>query len=371
MEWSTIKKAIDFLIKNASYILRNTNRELVLGFYGGEPLIEYNNIFKAINYLEANYKDIFNRCRFSLTTNGSLFNKEIIKKFIEYNFSLLVSLDGPKEIHDRYRVFPNNNGSFDLIKKNLELIRRIDENYFKEKVGFSIVLAPEFDLEKVYNYFKSENFSEKRVYMISEVDSDETNFFKQFNLTEEWKKLKMQENFLKRMYISNRISNIRDVLLMNLFEGSISDIHSRIPSIMPYEVYPNGVCLPGLQKIFVDTYGNFHLCEKINWSFSIGNVDEGFDIEKIFNLINNYIRTTNNCNNCWAIRFCKDCYLSSLKENRFSREKKKEYCKRRKKSLLVGLKDYVYIMERNQNVFSEIKHEPGIIYEAYKFLNRI
>lgn len=371
MEWCTIKKAIDFFVKNASYFLKNKDRELVLGFYGGEPVLEYENIFNAINYLETNYSDIFNRFRFSLTTNGSLFNVENIKKFIKYDFSLLVSLDGPGEIHDRYRVFPNNNGTYDLIKKNLELIRRIDEDYFMKKVGFSIVLAPEFDLERVYNYFKSVEFSENRVYMFSEVNSNDTTFLEQFNMNEEWKKAKNQERFLKKKYLSNRISNIRDVLLMNLFEGSVYDIQSRIPYNMPNEIYPNGICLPGLQKIFVDTYGNFHLCEKINWNFSIGNVDEGFDTEKIFKLISEYINTTNNCKNCWAIRFCKDCYLSSLKENTFSRERKKEYCKRRRRTILVGLKDYVYIMERNQNAFKETNHEPNILYEAYKFLNRI
>lgn len=49
-----------------------------------------------------------------------------------------------------------------------------------------------------------------------------------FNMMEEWKKLIIHDKFLKRNYILNRISNICDVLLINLFEGNISDIHSRV-----------------------------------------------------------------------------------------------------------------------------------------------
>lgn len=42
---------------------------------------------------------------------------EVIDFLISNRIGLVISLDGPKEIHDRYRVFPNGKGTFDLILK--------------------------------------------------------------------------------------------------------------------------------------------------------------------------------------------------------------------------------------------------------------
>jgi uncharacterized protein len=372
ISWDIIKQSIHFYVENAKYIINNTKRDLVLGFYGGEPLLESKLIVKSIKYLETNYKNIFKRFRFALTTNGTELNEEIIKFFIKYDFQLLVSLDGPSQVHDRYRVYKNGKGTFKDVQNNLNLIKKIDKKYFFKKVGFSTTIAPEYKLNEIVDFFNSFNEGKNRVNIFSNVEFEGTNFINNFDMEEVGEKFGEQRVKLKNEYMSKKILGVKDPLLENLFGNTISDIHLRIPQLFPKENYPNGICTPGIQKLFIDTNGNFQVCEKIDWSWDIGNIYEGFNVPKIYDLIQNYItKVSDHCDDCWAVRLCKECYLGLINVDKFSEEKREESCEQRKSNLLVGLKDYVSITDKNPNAFEEKGYEESIMFQAFKFLGRI
>lgn len=108
MDWNTAKKSLDFLLEHS------IDNEIVnIGFYGGEPMIEFDLIKKCIEYAKEIFKgkDI----QFSITTNGTLINKKIIRYFVKNKVNLTISLDGPKEVHDKNRRFCNGSGTFDKI----------------------------------------------------------------------------------------------------------------------------------------------------------------------------------------------------------------------------------------------------------------
>jgi uncharacterized protein len=371
MPLEVMKRAIDFLVENSSYLREESDMELVLGFYGGEPLLESDKIFKAIEYIEKEYNEIFSKFKFSMTTNGSLLNKEIIEKVSQYDFTLLVSFDGPDDIHNRYRVFAEGGETHDLIKNKLALIKEIDEEYFKRKVGFSVVLSPKFRMNEVVDYFKNHYYYDNRVYLFSLVDYKDTDFFDSFDLEQEWNEFLKDERKIHKEYIHNKVLKKKGVVIRGLFENNISNIHKRKINHIPDELFPNGICLPGLQKTFVDTDGNFHFCEKISWDFNIGNIRSGFNVDKIYRIIDDYINTTNNCKDCWAVRFCRDCFLSAIKDGSFSREEKKKSCKRKKKEILSYLEDYVTITGQNPEAF-DVKNKTGgnITNEIFKFLKK-
>jgi uncharacterized protein len=375
MSMDTIKKAIDFFIANASYIINDTNRDLVLGFYGGEPLLEHKKIFEAIEYIETCYKGIFPRFRFSMTTNGSLLTQEIIEKLTKYSFSLLISLDGPQEIHDRYRIFSNGQSTYNLIIEKLDLLKKLNQAYCKERLGFSIVISPEFHLKEVIDYFREHFTDSNRVCLFSTVDFNDTNFFDTFDMQSEWEKFKKDNLALKEEYIDNKLAGKDDIILDNMFEKNISTIHKRRLIPIPTEFFPNGICLPGLQKIFVDPGGYFHFCEKIGWQFNIGNLDTGFNNGKIFSLIDKYIETTGHCKHCWAVRFCEECFLSSIKGNDFSSEHKKKSCKAKQARVLENIIDFITIMEGNPRAFDfqnkKKQEEVSIETEVFKFLHGV
>ena len=69
---------------------------------------------------------------YKITTNLTLLTDEMIKLFIDNDFNISVSLDGPEEIHDRYRVLKNGLGTFEIIMNNLKRIYKFNSEYFKK-----------------------------------------------------------------------------------------------------------------------------------------------------------------------------------------------------------------------------------------------
>jgi len=74
--------------------------------------------------------------KFNMTINGTLLNKEKIKFLVQNQFSILISIDGPKEIHDRYRVFKNGKGTFNCLIKNLRSMKSMYPEYYNRSFLF-------------------------------------------------------------------------------------------------------------------------------------------------------------------------------------------------------------------------------------------
>ena len=76
-----------------------------VSFYGGEPLLEFELIKQVVDYTEKEANLLGKEIVFTITTNGTLLDDEKIHFFVKHNFVVLISIDGPKESHDRYRIF--------------------------------------------------------------------------------------------------------------------------------------------------------------------------------------------------------------------------------------------------------------------------
>jgi len=90
-------------------------------FHGGEPLlINVENWKEILNYFrEKNYPSIFH-----IQTNATLINDNFINLFKEFNVKIGASLDGPASINDQTRIFKNGKGTFPIIFKNLQKLKR-------------------------------------------------------------------------------------------------------------------------------------------------------------------------------------------------------------------------------------------------------
>lgn len=117
LDFETAKSVIDTMY---SQIIKNNKERIKIGFFGGEPLLSFSLIRKIVEYvIEKN--SIYNLCvKFSVVTNGTLFNDEIIDFFMNHNFDIVLSIDGSKEVHDRVRKYMNGSGSFDVISSNIK-----------------------------------------------------------------------------------------------------------------------------------------------------------------------------------------------------------------------------------------------------------
>ncbi len=110
MSYEVGKRALDFLIENSG-----TRRNLEVDFFGGEPLMNFDVVKQLVAYARSIEKEKNKNFRFTLTTNGVLVDDDVIEFSNREMSNVVLSLDGRKEVHDRYRVDYAGNGSWEKI----------------------------------------------------------------------------------------------------------------------------------------------------------------------------------------------------------------------------------------------------------------
>ena len=127
MSYEVGKQALDFLIANSG-----TRRNLEVDFFGGEPLMNFDVVKQLVAYARSVEKEHGKNFRFTLTTNGILVDDDVIDFANREMSNVVLSLDGRKEIHDRYRVDYAGNGSWErIVPKFQKLVQaRGGKNYY-------------------------------------------------------------------------------------------------------------------------------------------------------------------------------------------------------------------------------------------------
>ena len=127
MSFEVGKQAFDYLIKNSG-----TRRNLEVDFFGGEPLMNFDVVKQLVAYARQIEKEHNKNFRFTLTTNGLLIDDDVIDFANKEMSNVVLSLDGRKEIHDRYRVDYSGKGSWDrIVPKFQQLVEaRGGKNYY-------------------------------------------------------------------------------------------------------------------------------------------------------------------------------------------------------------------------------------------------
>ena len=110
MSFEVGKQALDFLLTHSG-----TRRNLEVDFFGGEPLMNFDVVKQLVAYARGEEKKYGKHFRFTLTTNGMLIDDDVIDFANRECDNVVLSLDGRKEIHDRFRVDYAGRGSWDRI----------------------------------------------------------------------------------------------------------------------------------------------------------------------------------------------------------------------------------------------------------------
>ena len=106
MSFEVGKRALDFLIENSG-----SRRNLEVDFFGGEPLMNFEVVKQLVEYARSIEKEKGKNFRFTLTTNGVLIDDDVIDFANREMSNVVLSLDGRKEVHDKFRVDYSGNGS--------------------------------------------------------------------------------------------------------------------------------------------------------------------------------------------------------------------------------------------------------------------
>ena len=116
----TARQSIDLLFRESADIA-----VVHVSFFGGETLMNYPVLSRAVPYARAQAEAHGKRVEFNLTTNATLLTGEMIGFLAEHDISVTVSIDGPREMQNKFRVFHDGKGSYDvLLPRVRELLRR-------------------------------------------------------------------------------------------------------------------------------------------------------------------------------------------------------------------------------------------------------
>lgn len=149
MEISTMET----IVKKA---FASANQVVAFGFQGGEPTMAGLDFFKAVVELQKKYNVNHIQVNNAIQTNGLNIDEVWAKFFHDNNFLVGLSLDGTKQIHDKYRLDNNGKGTFDRVL----VAAKIMDKY---KVEYNILSTVNIDvaknIDKIYYFFKKQGFN--------------------------------------------------------------------------------------------------------------------------------------------------------------------------------------------------------------------
>lgn len=250
MSWGTAKKAIDFLIAHSS------EKDIVdVGFYGGEPLLEFGLIKKCIEY--CNIISESKKITFHITTNGTIVNNQIIEFLIENDVDLMISLDGPSEIHDKQRRFKVNGcGSFDIVFKNLKII---EDKYpqYSDKITINCVINPKNNYNCLSNFFTYNDIFKNKTILFNIMSEGYGN--KRHLPSKEYYYSSAYEIFKVFLCEMGLLKEKKVSAIAKMDYNKYQTMWKSLDSINPIKKtdHPNGPCLPGTSRLFIDVDGNF------------------------------------------------------------------------------------------------------------------
>jgi len=135
-----------------SELSRIQNRPFAVVLHGGEPLLlGPRKLEQVLSTLRAAAPP---DCSFGLQTNGILITEEILDICFKHRTTISVSIDGPRDIHDRWRVTHSGEGTYEQVLEGIDKLRRHQESAFLYS-GMLAVIDPKSNPKAVYEFCKT------------------------------------------------------------------------------------------------------------------------------------------------------------------------------------------------------------------------
>ena len=279
------KRALDFLIENSG-----SRRNLEVDFFGGEPLMNFEVVKQLVEYARTREKEAGKNFRFTLTTNGMLINDDVIDFANREMSNVVLSLDGRKEVHDKFRVDYNGKGSYDKIVPLFQKLvkARDNKNYYMR--GTFTHNNPDF-LEDIKTML-SLGFTELSMEPVVCAQDDPS------ALTED-----------DLPIVLKQYEELANLMIERQNEGKPFTFYHYMIDLKGGPCIYKRVsgCGSGTEYMAVTPWGDLYPCHQFvgDEKFKLGNVYTGVDNTKIqdeFMACNVYAREE--CKDCWAKLYC-------------------------------------------------------------------
>jgi len=285
MSFEVGKQALDFLVAHSG-----SRRNLEVDFFGGEPLMNFQVVKDLVAYARSIEKEKGKNFRFTLTTNGVLVDDDVIDFANRECSNVVLSLDGRKEIHDRYRVDFAGKGSWDRIVPKFQKFveaRQGKEYYMR---GTFTHANPDFlkDIQQMLDL----GFTELSMEPVVAAPGDPS------ALTEEDLAVVMEQ-----------YEQLAALMLQRRKEGKpFTFYHYMIDLTGGPCIYKRiSGCGSGTEYMAVTPWGDLYPCHQFvgEEAFKLGNIWDGVtapDVQAQFAACNVYAHPE--CRDCWARLYC-------------------------------------------------------------------
>lgn len=333
MSVDTAKRSVDSALGHS-----DATEKIVIGFYGGEPLLAFDTLQAAVLYAR---KKTFQDIHFSITTNATLIDKRIAQFLKEHEFSVLVSIDGPKRLHNLFRVLPSGVGSYDAAMNGLQILQDSYPADLHHKISLNMVIpATEWTI-------RLGELWDNEPWLSSGIRAQATPADIPAGLQLPVFEPKSAPNAARRLWLASlkKTEVPKTELLREYVERSLIAFHQRRTFNGYRKTFPpNGCCIPGSRKVFIEAGGNYRICERAQGVPSIGNLGTGIDLRTIKHIIGEYTRKScEDCKSCSAISKCSLCFIHAYHCGVFSLGHKKQICDYFRQKSLMDLQYYAIL----------------------------
>ena len=286
MDLETARASVDFLLEQSA-----GRRAVHITFFGGETLMNFPLLKNVVAFATERAAAQGKSIDFSLTTNATLLTPAIIAFLSDNRIGVTVSMDGPKEMQDKFRVFSNGKGSYDIMAPK---VRELIQNHRTRPITARVTLTSGVsDVIRIYRHLKDDlgfheigcapvTTSPDRLYAINERGMDSV--LDQFQtLAQEWMEFALRGEM-------HGFSNVSDTVA-ELVQG-VNKSHPCGAALGLVGVGPSGDIAPCHRFVDSDTH-------------SLGNIATGIDREKQQDFLGRgHIDTKYDCHTCFARPLC-------------------------------------------------------------------
>ena len=341
MNEATARESVEFALRES-----RENKRAHITFFGGETLMNFPVLKSTIAYARRRAAEVGKDVDFSLTTNATLLRPDVIEFLADENVGVTISIDGPEDLQNKFRVFHNAAGSYAVVAPK---IKALLERHRTRPIGARVTLTRQtLDVGRIYRHLADEmgfwevgfapvTTAPGRDYAIGDSGFDQ--LLGQFRA--------LAADYLAAA-LDNRhhgFSNVRETL-QEIHQG-----HAK--------AYP---CGAGLGLMGVSTDGRVALCHRFAGSdeHGLGTVSDGVSWEKQRDFLeSHHINNKTDCQTCWARPICAGgCYHEAHTRYESTSHPNLHYCEWIRGWTHTCLEIYGALAERNPAFLRQFDDEP-------------
>lgn len=336
-----LKMSYDTAVESIEMLLRESpgQKKYNIVFFGGEPLTHMPLIRQVVEFCQHRFAQIDATPDFTLTTNATLLNAELIDWFKSHRFGLTVSMDGPQGLHDKNRLTVGGHGSYAVVSEKVRLLLAAG---MPRPVGCRVTLTRGItQVETIFHHLYHDlGFHEVGFGPVTSGD------LAAFNLDgRELEQVFAGMKRLGRRYLAHALEN-RNLGFGNMHQ-LMTDLHEGNKKQLP--------CGAGVALLAVDTSGGLNLCHRFTGSDLplFGNVKEGIDRPRLARFVEQRLdRSATGCETCRIRNLCSGgCYHESYAKTGDPAAPTYHYCDLMRDWVDFGVQVYSRIMLENPGFF--------------------